>query len=219
MFRPYLHEPGPRQVMGRLYGEGGEDQARAILHDLAGHPSTAGYIAQKLARHFVADDPPASLVAKLQANYIKTGGRLDALAATLIDAPEAWSPQAAKFKTPYEFLISTWRASGQSPDLSAPQKFVGSLSVMGQRPFSADSPKGWSDEASDWASSDGVIKRLAWAEQAAAAMASQGLDPNDTAKAALGARLTPAAAQAIGRAETRNEAFAVLLMSPEFQRR
>lgn len=219
MFRPYLHEPGPRQVMGRLYAEGGEDQARAILHDLAGHPSTANHIAQKLARHFVADDPPASLVAKLQANYIKTGGRLDELAQTLIEAPEAWSPTAAKFKTPYEFLISTWRASGQAPDLSAPQKFVGSLSVMGQRPFSADSPKGWSDEASDWASSDGVIKRLAWAEQAAAAMSGQGLDTNDTAKAALGARLTPAAAQAIGRAETRSEAFAVLLMSPEFQRR
>ena len=96
---------------------------------------------------------------------------------------------------------------------------MGSLAVMGQRPFSADSPKGWSDDATDWASSDGVVKRLAWAEQAAAVMAGQGLDPNDTAKSALGARLTPAAAQAIGRAETRNEAFAVLLMSPEFQRR
>lgn len=219
MFRPYLHEPGGRRIMGRIYAEGGEDQARAVLHDLADHPSTANHIAQKLARHFVADSPPSSLVAKLQANYIKTGGRLDALAQTLIDSPEAWTPDAAKFKTPYEFLISTWRASGQAPDLSAPQKFVGSLAVMGQRPFSADSPKGWSDEASDWASSDGVVKRLAWAEQAAAAMSSQGLDPNDTAKAALGARMTPAAAQAIGRAETRTEAFAVLLMSPEFQRR
>jgi len=219
MFRPYLHEPGGRQVMGRVYPEGEEDQARAILHDLAYHPATANHIAQKLARHFVADNPPAPLVARLQANYIKTGGRLDALAQTLIDSPEAWTPDAAKFKTPYEFLISTWRATGQAPDLSAPQKFVGSLSVMGQRPFSADSPKGWSDEASDWASSDGVVKRLAWAEQAAAVMSGQSLDPNDTAKAALGARLTPAAAQAIGRAETRTEAFAVLLMSPEFQRR
>jgi uncharacterized protein (DUF1800 family) len=205
--------------MGRVYPEGEEDQARAILHDLADHPATANHIAQKLARHFVADNPPAPLVARLQANYIKTGGRLDALAQTLIDSPEAWTPDAAKFKTPYEFLISTWRATGQAPDLSAPQKFVGSLSVMGQRPFSADSPKGWSDEASDWASSDGVVKRLAWAEQAAAVMSGQSLDPNDTAKAALGARLTPAAAQAIGRAETRTEAFAVLLMSPEFQRR
>jgi uncharacterized protein (DUF1800 family) len=219
MFRPNLHEPGGRRVMGRNYAEGGEDQARAILHDLAAHPSTANHIAQKLARHFVADDPPAPMVARLQANFIKTGGRLDALAQTLVDSPEAWAPEAAKFKTPYEFLISSWRAAGQAPDLSAPQKFVGSLAVMGQRPFSADSPKGWSDDATDWASSDGVVKRLAWAEQAAAVMAGQGLDPNDTAKSALGARLTPAAAQAIGRAETRNEAFAVLLMSPEFQRR
>ena len=219
LYRPVLHEPGARQVMGRSYNQQGEDQARAVLHDLAYHPSTANHIAQKLARHFVADNPPPSLVAKLQTSFSQSGGRLDVLARTLVDAPEAWSVEAVKFKTPYEFLISSWRATGQAPDLSAPQKFVGSLSVMGQRPFSPDSPKGWSDEASDWASSDGVVKRLAWAEQAGAVMAAQGLDPNDTAKAALGARLTPAVAMAIGRAETRNEAFAILLMSPEFQRR
>jgi uncharacterized protein (DUF1800 family) len=219
MFRPFLHEPGARQVMGRVYRQQGEDQARAILHDLAYHPATANHIAQKLARHFVADDPPPALVAQLQSSFIQSGGRLDVLAQTLIDAPEAWDPQAAKFKTPYEFLISSWRASGQAPDLSKPQKFVGSLSAMGQRPFSADSPKGWSDEAADWASSDGVVKRLAWAEQAAAVMSSQNLQPYDTAQAALGARLTPAAALAIQRAETRTEAFAILLMSPEFQRR
>lgn len=218
-YRPYLHEPGVRQVMGRAYAQAGESQAGAVLHDLAEHPSTASHIAQKLARHFVADNPPPSLVAKLQTSVVESGGRLDHLAQTLIDAPEAWQPEAAKFKTPYEFLVSSWRASGQAPDMSAPQKFVGSLSVMGQRPFSPDSPKGWSDEAADWASSDGVVKRVAWAEQAGAAMAAQGLEPTQTAKAALGARLTPAVAMAIGRAETRPEAFAILLMSPEFQRR
>jgi uncharacterized protein (DUF1800 family) len=219
MYRPFLHEPGVRQVMGRTYPQQGENQARAVLHDLAYHPATASHIANKLARHFVADAPSPAIVAKLQTSFVKSGGRLDALAETLIDAPEAWDPDAAKFKTPYEFLISTWRASGQTPDLAAPQKFVGSLAVMGQRPFSPDSPKGWSDESSDWASSDGVIKRLAWAEQAAAVMSSQGLEPNDTAQSALGARLTPAVATAIRRAETRTEAFAILLMSPEFQRR
>jgi uncharacterized protein (DUF1800 family) len=219
MYRPALHEPGPRTVLGKSYPQDGEDQARAILHDLAYHPATADHIAAKLARHFVADDPPPALQARLKASFIAGGGRLDQVARTLIDSPEAWQPQAAKFKTPYEFLISAWRASGQAPDMNAPQKFVGSLTLMGQRPFSPDSPKGWSDEAADWASADGVVKRLAWSEQAAAAMTAQGLDPNAAAKDALGARLTPLAAQAIQRAETRQEAFAVLLMSPEFQRR
>jgi uncharacterized protein (DUF1800 family) len=190
-----------------------------VLHDLAEHPSTADHIALKLARHFVADDPPPALAARLKASFVKSGGRLDEVARALIDAPEAWTPDAAKFKTPYEFLTSAWRASGQIPDVNAPQKYVGSLTLMGQRPFSADSPKGWSDDAGDWASSDGVIKRLAWSEQAAQVMVAQGLDPSQTAIAALGARLTPAAATAIQRAETRQEAFAVLLMSPEFQRR
>jgi uncharacterized protein (DUF1800 family) len=218
MFRPQLHEPGARQVLGRRYPQDGEAQARAILHDLALHPATAQHIALKVARHFVADDPPPALVERLQANFTETGGRLDSLAQTLIDSPEAWGPDAAKFKTPYEFLVSSWRAAGAAPDLSMPRKFVGSLTVMGQRPFSPNSPKGWSDEASDWASSDGIVKRIAWSEQAAAVMA-QDADPNQMARSALGARLTPAASTAIARAETRTEAFAILLMSPEFQRR
>ena len=219
MFRPALHEPGARQVMGKTYAQAGEAQGLAVLYDLANHPATADHVATKLARHFVADDPPPQLVAKLKASFIRNGGRLDEVAQTLIDAPEAWRPEPAKFKTPYEFLISTWRASGEAPDLAKPQKFVGSLTVMGQRPFSPDSPKGWSDDAADWASADGIVKRLAWAEQAAAGFGEAGVDPYQTAQSALGARLTPAASTAIQRAETRQEAFAVLLMSPEFQRR
>ena len=218
MYRPFLHEPGARTIMGRSYGQDAEAQGRAVLHDLANHPATAGHIARKLAAHFVADDPPPSLVAKLKDSFARSGGRLDLVAQTLIDAPEAWQPQQAKFKTPYEFLVSSWRASGASPDLAMPQRFVGSLNALGQRPFSPVSPKGWSDDAADWASSDGVIKRMAWAEQAAAGMA-KAMDPNEAARSALGARLTPVAATAIARAETRPEAFAILLMSPEFQRR
>jgi uncharacterized protein (DUF1800 family) len=218
MFRPFVHEPGVRRVLGRSYSQDGEAQGRAVLRDLALHPSTATHIAQKLARHFVADDPPPALVARLDASFRQSGGQLDRLAQTLIDSPEAWRTDAAKFKTPYEFLVSSWRAAGAAPDLANPQRFVGSMTLMGQRPFSPNSPKGWSDEASDWASSDGIVKRMAWAEQAAAAMA-PGLDPNVTAQAVLGARLSPASATAIARAETRTEAFAVLLMSPEFQRR
>ena len=218
MFRPQTHEPGPRQVFGRTYTPGDEDQARVILADLAADPHTARHIARKIAAHFVADDPPPALTQRLERSFLSSGGRLDQLALTLIEAPEAWSPQAAKFKTPYEFLVSTWRVAGAAPDLDNPRRFVGSMTAMGQRPFSAPSPKGWPDEAADWASPDGVIKRMAWAEAAANVMA-QNLDPNDSARSALGARLSPQAAMAIARAETRPEAFAVLLMSPEFQRR
>jgi uncharacterized protein (DUF1800 family) len=216
-FREQAHEPGVRHVLGRSYGQDGFAQGRAVLVDLAAHPATARHVARKIAVHFVADDPPPALTARLERSFTASGGQLGKLAETLIDSPEAWAPTAAKFKTPYEFLISSWRVSGAAPDLDNPRKFAGSMTALGQRPFSAPSPKGWADDAAEWAAPDGIVKRMAWAEAAAKGMAA--LDPNEFARSALGARLSPQAATAIARAETRPEAFAILLMSPEFQRR
>jgi uncharacterized protein (DUF1800 family) len=218
MFREATHEPGERRVLGRAYAQEGYAQGQAVLAALAANPATARHVARKIAIHFVADDPPPSLVARLEHSFTSSGGRLDTLAATLVDSPEAWTPRAAKFKTPYEFLVSTWRVSGATPDLDDPRKFAGSMTALGQRPFSAPSPKGWADDAAEWASPDGLIKRMAWSEVAGKVMAVN-LDPSQSARSALGARLTPETATAIARAETRPEAFAVLLMSPEFQRR
>jgi uncharacterized protein (DUF1800 family) len=218
MFRPFTHEPGERRVLGKGYGNDGEGQGQAILHDLAYHPATARHVARKLAVHFVSDDPPPALVSRLESSFRSSGGRLDKLAETLIDSPDAWRPEAAKLKSPYEFIVSSWRLAGAAPDLDQPQRFSGSLNLLGQKPFSPPSPKGWPDSAAEWAAPDLIIKRMAWAEQAAAPMA-QTLDPAESARQALGARLSPEAATAIARAETRKEAFAVLLMSPEFQRR
>jgi uncharacterized protein (DUF1800 family) len=89
---------------------------------------------------------------------------------------------------------------------------------LGQRPYSAPQPNGWSDQASDWASPDAIVKRLNFAQGFASAHAPLG-DPIQVAKTSLGARLSPAALTAISRAESREDAFAILLMSPEFQRR
>jgi uncharacterized protein (DUF1800 family) len=90
---------------------------------------------------------------------------------------------------------------------------------MGQKPFSAPSPKGWAEEAADWAAPDAVVKRMSWSEAFAQATAPVTGQPMELAQNALGARLSPAAATAIARAESRPEAFSILLMSPEFQRR
>jgi uncharacterized protein (DUF1800 family) len=219
MFRPFTHEPGERRVLGKTYANDGEGQGRAILHDLAHHPATARHVARKIAIHFVSDDPPPALVSRLEASFRSSGGRLDVLAATLIDSPEAWRPEAAKLKSPYEFLVSTWRVAGAAPDLDKPQRFAGSMTNLGQKPFSPPSPKGWPDSAVEWAAPDEIVKRMAWAETAGGVMAQTQADPNQAARQALGARLSPEAATAVARAETRGEAFAVLLMSPEFQRR
>ena len=83
LFRPAAHEPGPRTIMSKRYPEDGQAQALAVMKDLAASPHTANHIAMKLARHFVADDPPPSLVAKLRKTYLGTGGDLAEVARTI----------------------------------------------------------------------------------------------------------------------------------------
>ena len=216
VFRPQAHEPGPRTVMGTRYPSGGKEQAGAILADLAAKPQTARFICGKIARHFIADDPPQGLIERLTQAWMSTNGDLGTVAATLISAPEAWDRRPAKFKTPYEFLISSWRAAGGSPkDIAV---LAPTLTALGQKPFSPPSPKGWSDDAMSWAAPDAIVKRMAWAQKFAD-RATADRDPNILAAEALGAQLQPATATMIARAESRPEGLAILLMSPEFQRR
>jgi uncharacterized protein (DUF1800 family) len=215
-FRAAAHEGGVRTIMGKRYPQEGVQQALAVMKDLAASPHTAHHIAVKLASHFVADDPPPSLVARLEATYNGTGGDLAQVAKALVASPEAWSPEAQKFKTPYDFMVSAWRVGGIVPDDLT--KVAPILNGMGQKPFSAPSPKGWAEEAEVWCAPDAVIKRMVWSEQLAA-QALNGRDPSALARDALGARLTPLVARTIARAETREEGLAILLMSPEFQRR
>jgi uncharacterized protein (DUF1800 family) len=214
-FRPAAHEAGERDIMGKRYFQPGPGQALAVMKDLAASPHTAHHLSLKLARHFVADDPPPSLVERLARTFHGTGGDLAEVAKTLVLAPEAWSPEAQKFKTPYEFMVSAWRAAGFTP-AALPDLAV--MNMLGQKPFSAPSPKGWPEEAEVWCAPDAIIKRMAWA-QALAAKQLDGRDPVQMAHDALGARLTPLVETTIRRAETREEGLAILLMSPEFQRR
>jgi len=216
VFRMNAHEPGARRILGRDYAQEGAMQASSALLDFAASSHTAHHLAVKIARHFVADDPPASLVARLETSYMSSGGRLDRVADALISAPESWDPAPNKFKTPYEFLVSSWRASGIGPTEFG--QIAGPLNQLGQRPFGAPSPKGWEDDEADWATPDAIVKRMTWASGFGQRVAGQA-DPVEIAQQALGPRLSPAVATAIARAESRPEAFAILLMSPEFQRR
>ncbi|AYV47253.1 DUF1800 domain-containing protein [Caulobacter flavus] len=216
VFRANTHEPGARSILGKAYAQSGENQGLSVLKALAADPRTARHVCGKIARHFVADDPPPALVKRLETRWIETGGQLDEVAKALIEAPEAWDPTPTKIKTPYEFVISTWRAVGGRP--AAFERLNPILISLGQKPFSPPSPKGWPDEAGAWASPDGLVKRMQWTQGFAAAVADT-RDPDALARSALGARLSEPTARAVARAETRREAFALLVMSPEFQRR
>ena len=201
--------------MGRAYAAGERDQGEAVLRDLARRPQTARRLARKLAVHFVSDDPPPELVGRLEAAWTASNGDLAQVAQALVASPEAWSPRPEKVKTPYDFVISTYRAFAAAPQRV--QAVQPALAAMGQPAFAAPSPEGWPDTAADWAGPDALVKRLDYARAFADALGDH--DPNATAAAALGGRLSDRTRMAVARAESRPEALTLFLMSPEFQRR
>ena len=104
--------PARRRCSAKLYEDETVEQGRAVLRDLAAHPATATHVATKLARHFVADAPPPSLVEKMAKTFRETGGDLKEVAKTLVSSPEAWSEPPTKLKRPSEWVVGMVRATG-----------------------------------------------------------------------------------------------------------
>jgi len=215
-FEAAWHQPGPKTVLGRSYPEG-PDALDAVLHDLAQHPSTARFVSTKLARHFVADDPPPALVARLEMSFHNSGGDLPQLVHTLVASPEAWAPRAAKLKTPEEFVISTVRVLQLGEQAFARQP-DGAIGQLGQRVQAAPSPAGWPDRADEWLGPDAVWKRVEWATRVADRVG-RTADARAIARSSLGPLLQDDTLRQIERAADGPQALALLLMSPEFQRR
>lgn len=209
------HEPGARTIMGRRYADDGPQQAVAVLDDLAAHPATARHIATKLARHFAGDTPPESLVARLEADFLKTGGDLASLTRTLIDAPEVWVPGPVKFRSPFEWFIAAARLSGVEG--MEPPRIARVLGELGQSPWRAPSPAGYDDLAASWAAPDVLLRRVELAERMA-----QGAPAEDIvarAEAAFPDALSASTRTTLTRAESGRQALALLLVAPEMMRR
>ena len=193
-FEPRMHEPGGHRMLGVTYRKEDHRQALEALIDLSVHPSTARHLATKLARHFVADDPPESAVRRLEEVWMRSQGNLPAVFAALVDLPEAWEQPLAKLRPPQELVIATARAlgeSGESPLL------VHSMRSLGQTPWAAPSPQGWPDRAEDWAGPDALVARVDWVRRVATRAGDR---------------------RVLGRDLSRRE-LALWLASPEFQRR
>ena len=215
VFREVAHEPGARTILGKHYSDGGMQQGRRVLADLAMHPSTANHLAFKLARHFVADQPPPALVQRMAKKYLDSGGDLSALYLAMLHSDEAWAPVARKFRTPNDFLIAALRALG-TEDVPDVRKAIGLLARLGQPDFMPRSPAGFADTADAWIGPDALWKRIQTAEELAA-RAQRSLVPAQVARDALGLRLDASTAQAIARAESPKQALSLLLASPDFQ--
>ncbi len=215
-FEPAWHEPGDKTVLGRRYREG-SDALGQVLHGLARHPATAEFVSIKLARHFVADEPPAALIERMVQAWRATEGDLPSVYRSLLDAPEAWLPSAAKLKSPEELVLSCVRVLRLGHVAFQRQPDAG-IATLGQRVQAAPSPAGWPDKAAEWLGPDAVWKRVEWVTRLAERAGGQ-VDARALAQASLGPLLTPGTARQIERAADASQALALLLLSPEFQRR
>jgi len=215
VFHKFAHEPGLQTVMGKLYPQPGVDQGLAVVADLVTNPATAKHLAAQFATYFVADVPPAALVTRLADVFRKTKGDLRALTTALVKSPEAWSTPASKLRTPQEFLWASARALQFRPEASFINRALGDL---GEPLWNPPSPQGFKDDAATWLAPNAMTTRVDVAELVASR--AKGLDdPRDLATDLFGAGLSSDTRTAIDRAESRNQAIALLLMSPEFQRR
>ena len=210
------HEPGDKAVLNRRYASGA-GALDALLLDLSRHPSTARFIATKLARHFVADAPDVALVEQLARAFGESDGDLATVYRALIDAPQAWQPAAIKLKTPEEFVVSSARLLRLGERIVARAPDAG-MAAMGQRLHVAPSPAGWPDQAEEWLGPAAVWQRVEWASRLADRMGPM-VDARALAQASLGPLLGQASRQQIERAADAPQALALLLMAPEFQRR
>jgi uncharacterized protein (DUF1800 family) len=214
------HEPGDATLRGRTYPptlEGG----MAAIRDLAHDPATARHIARKLATHFIADDPPKDAVTRLEKTFNDSGGDLRALARVVVDDANAWKPGPGKMRTPIEYVTAGYRLLDLPKGDTAEKQVRGAVAatrLMGQTPLAPPAPKGWPDTSDAWSGPDAVLTRIEWAQQVGQKMP-PGFDAAAIAEMGVGPLLQPATKTAMAQAESQSDALALLLSSPEFQRR
>ena len=121
-----------------------------------------------------------------------------------------------KVRSPYEFLVATGRLLARVPE--DPARYLGGLNLLGQPLWSPAGPNGFPDSNAAWAAPEGMKLRLDIAAQLASRLGDS-IDPRTLLEFALGDAASPDTRRVVERAESRQQALALLLMSPEFQRR
>jgi uncharacterized protein (DUF1800 family) len=159
-FRPRVHDGDAKTVLGTAIDAGGEKDGERVLDLLAQHPATARFVSLQLARKFVSDDPPASLVDSLAKVYLASGGDLSAVYKALFFAPELWSDAAygAKVKTPLEVAVSALRAVGATVD--DPDALGQAVARMGEPLYRCQPPTGYKSTADAWVGSGALVSRI-----------------------------------------------------------
>ena len=213
-FMNVMHQPGDQMLLGRRYRDEGVRQGERALRDLAEHPATARFIATKLVRHFVADDPPEDAIDRVARVFSASDGHLPSVHAALLDLEQTWDRRHRKLKTPNELVVSSLRGLGL-PRL--PEKpLLGSLKLLDQFPFTAPSPAGWPDTAEHWGSPNAILQRIDWGTRLGERVGSA-REP----RAMLAHMTGPASRQvlqiSVERAASAAQGLALVLAGPDFQ--
>jgi uncharacterized protein (DUF1800 family) len=229
-FEPRLHDDGAKVVLGhRIKPGGGRKDGEQVLDLLARHPSTARFIATKLAVRFVADEPPSALVTRAADGFKATDGDIREVVRVIVTSPEFFASQRAKTKNPFEFVVSAVRVSGL--DVTNALPLVQSLRDLGMPIYGAQPPTGYSEKADAWINSGALLNRMNFAVALTAGQtrAIGGGSPYRAAAAddvrrelftnALGNDVSEATSATVAKASTAAQAAALTLGSPEFQKR
>ena len=232
LFDAALHDNDPKVVLGKTISAGGKRDGEQVLDLLAAHPATATFIATKLARRFVSDEPPASVIQRAAKVFTETRGNLREVTRAIVTSPEFFSAEArrAKVKTPLEFVVSAVRASGAN--VINPQQLVQAVRALGMPLYGAQPPTGWGDSAQDWVNTGALLNRLNFAMQLSTGQMRgvrvnvRSLAPNTSEtsrKAVVDTLLLGVASDAtrgtLAKAESPQQLIALTLGSPEFQKR
>ena len=221
-------EPGAEIVLGKRYGgdPAKAEHAEEFLQDIATHEVTARHLCSKLAVHFLADRPDGGTVNRMVSAWRSSGGHLPTVYAAMLESRAAWRGPLAKIRQPIDLVAATLRAMGMGArDLDRGRgqdgiRLLRALRNLGQPLLQPPGPDGWPEEAEAWITPQGLAARLSYAGRVGQLLAKRSdADPRRFAEAALRDALRPETAFAVGGAPDRWEGFALVLASPEFNRR
>ena len=166
-FNQQRHDHGDKTWLGHQVGDHGQAEGEYALDVLAMHPATAHHVSYQLAQYFVRDDPPPMLVERMASTWQRSHGDIRAVLRTLFDSPEFMAPEnaGAKFKTPYQYVVSAVRASGLQVTKFDP--LVGALNQMGMPLYGCQTPDGYKNTQDAWLNPDALGKRIAFASKLA----------------------------------------------------
>jgi uncharacterized protein (DUF1800 family) len=232
-FDARMHDDGAKTVLGHhIRAGGGSDDGEQVLDILAAQPATARFIATKLARRFVADEPPAALVERAAAAYRESRGDIRQVVRTILTAPEFFAPDAyrAKVKTPFEFIASAVRATAFDAQNALP--LVRATRELGMPLYYCQPPTGYADRADAWVNTGALLNRMNFAialtrgdlKGGNASWATGSATTTDVALRALerdvlAGDIAEATRSTVARAADPAQSIALLLGSPEFQRK